>query len=57
MTMDEFLMMLVGFGAGILIGMMIIIVGSENHKTIIQNGYGLYCPNTGDFAFIGECEQ
>jgi hypothetical protein len=55
--MDEFLMMLVGLGAGILIGMMIVIVGSENHKTIIQNGYGLYCPDTGAFAFTGECDN
>jgi hypothetical protein len=24
---------------------------------IIERGYGEYCPKTGEFAFIGECDE
>lgn len=26
-------------------------------SVIVEKGYGLYCPDTGDFAFIGECSN
>jgi hypothetical protein len=54
--MDDFFHLALGMAAGILLGMMIILASSESHNTIIENGYGQYCPDTGDFAFTGECE-
>ena len=24
--------------------------------SVVERGYGLYCPNTGHFAFKGECD-
>lgn len=32
-------------------------IGQESsQQSLIERGYGLYCPNTGEFAFVGECE-
>jgi hypothetical protein len=54
--MNDFLSIMLGMACGILIGMVIMTTGGKSHGTIIGKGYGLYCPDTGDFAFTGECE-
>lgn len=51
-------MFLVGLAVGVFFGA----VNSHNdvgemRAEIIERGYGLYCPATGNFAFIGECEE
>jgi hypothetical protein len=30
---------------------------SVSHREIIERDLGLYCPGTGHFAFVGECEE
>jgi hypothetical protein len=29
---------------------------SETHKTLIKKNLGMYCPKSGEFAFIGDCK-
>jgi|TARA_R110000782_G_scaffold231834_1_gene318137 hypothetical protein len=29
---------------------------SETHKTLIKKDLGMYCPKSGEFAFIGDCK-
>ena len=56
MTFDDFISLIVGLIGGVFLGAGLIATGGESHGTIIEKGYGLYCPDTGDFAFTGECE-
>ena len=33
--------------------------GSQNavpHSELVDRGLAIYCPQTGEFAFVGECE-
>jgi hypothetical protein len=49
---------IVGMIFGILFGILFAALNpDETHQTIIEKGYGLYCPDTGEFAFIGECSK
>jgi hypothetical protein len=57
MIMPDFITFVVGLLAGMFLGAGLMNIAGEGHMTIIEKGYGLYCPNTGDFAFTGECEQ
>lgn len=25
--------------------------------TLVEKGYGMYCPDTGGFAYVGECDN
>lgn len=43
------------FGIGV--GIMLLLVGSVSEVELIERGLALYCPATGDFAFVGECDQ
>ena len=50
------------FTYGITTGMVLfLLVGhlesihTSTHVSIIERGYGLYCPKDGNFAFVGEC--
>jgi hypothetical protein len=54
--MDDFLFLVLGMAGGVLVGMMIVFSIGESHKTIVEKGYGLYCPDNGKFAFTGECQ-
>jgi hypothetical protein len=55
--MNEFITLVVGLLGGLFLGVVLLFTGGESHKTIIDKGYGLYCPDTGAFAFIGECDN
>jgi hypothetical protein len=46
----------IGLLVGILVGLMYAVVSGESHDTIIEKGYGIYCPDNGKFAFTGECQ-
>jgi hypothetical protein len=45
-----------GVVLGIVVGILLVGYNTEQHTTIIEKGYGLYCPQDGNFAFAGECE-
>ena len=53
--MVEFLNFALGIAGGFFIGLTVF-SGGVSYGIIIDKGYGLYCPDTGDFAFTGECE-
>tara|TARA_R110000823_G_scaffold216484_1_gene346100 strand:+ start:129 stop:320 length:192 start_codon:yes stop_codon:yes gene_type:complete len=55
MTFDDFIPLILGLVAGVFLGAGLIVSGSESHKTIVEKGYGIYCPDNGKFAFTGEC--
>ena len=57
MTFDDFIPLVVGLFGGLFLGAGLIATGGETHQIIIDKGYGLYCPDTGDFAFTGECDN
>jgi hypothetical protein len=40
---------------GIIIGLTSLSTQVESHNTIVEKGYGIYCPDNGKFAFTGEC--
>ena len=33
------------------------LAASKLHTEAIKRGYGLYCPTTGQFAWVGECAE
>lgn len=43
----------------VIVGIIIGAFGMQNtyQKEAIQKGYALYCPDTGEFAWKGECEK
>jgi hypothetical protein len=45
-----------GVVVGIIVGILLMSYNGEQHTTIIEKGYGLYCPQDGNFAFAGECK-
>ena len=55
MTFDDFISLIVGLIGGLTVAGLIA-TGGKSHGTIIEKGYGLYCQDTGDFAFTGECK-
>ena len=48
-AMSLFGFWLSGFGAGMAVN------GWRYQASVIERGMGLYCPDTGAFAFVGEC--
>jgi hypothetical protein len=44
---------LLGFTTGVLFGASLVDAGWT--ADIVGRGLGLYCPTTGEFAFVGEC--
>jgi hypothetical protein len=56
MNSSDFLPLVIGLLGGLFLGAGLIATGGESHGTIIQKGYGIYCPDTGNFAFTGECK-
>tara|TARA_R110000782_G_scaffold256174_1_gene345090 strand:+ start:292 stop:456 length:165 start_codon:yes stop_codon:yes gene_type:complete len=54
--MDKPLIALVCLLVGMVAGSLSLIRQAEPHPKIVEKGYGLYCPDNGKFAFIGECK-
>ena len=54
---------MIEFSAGLIVGVFgffafCVIIATPNsvwQGKVIERGYGLYCPNDGNFAFVGEC--
>ena len=55
--MNEFILIFIGGFFGVLVGFVIADGIAIPNAIIIEKGYGLYCPDTGNFAFVGECEN
>lgn len=47
-----------GLGIGMIIGAIIsgLAVTNEYRKSAVEHGLGMYCPDNGNFAWIGGCD-
>jgi hypothetical protein len=60
---DFFVSAVVGFIMGLLFGLFstgilaIIIAENSWREKIVERGLAQYCPMTGDWAWIGECDE
>ena len=52
--MDYVSVAMLGVAIGFIGGLAIL--EGEAQRVIIEHGYGLYCPVSGNFAFNGECK-
>jgi hypothetical protein len=57
MTFDDFIPLILGLICGLFLGAGLVATGGESHGTIVEKGYGIYCPHNGEFAFTGECNN
>lgn len=57
--MNEGQAFLIGIVLGFLIGVIsgIYTVSDHYKQSAIERGYGLYCPDTGNFAWVNECQK
>jgi hypothetical protein len=48
---------LIGFWMAIMLGVFLATPNNIWQKEAVGRGYALYCPNNGNFAWKGECEN
>lgn len=48
----------IGLGLAILLGILVggSLVGESYREEAVERGYALYCPNNGDWAWVGDCD-
>ena len=49
--------LVVGFLAILVILLTLVSTRTVPVKSVVDRGYGLYCPEDGEFAFVGECSN
>ena len=49
---------IIGLGFGVMLGLLVggSLVGEAYREEAVERGYALYCPNNGNFSWVGDCD-